>query len=1165
MLLVGAFGVYQSVVQAQAATLTVTPVKAAVATTENVWICAKCGTDFAKFDISVTDIGADVSSTTVQTIIVKVTNADLGTLGTLTDANDKPIADSNPKQITLIENETNTGVFVRTVTAVNSSTKLVSDIIFGTADTTTTTTLLTSNGTLTAATLRDPDEGVILGGILRYTSGAASGEAREITGFGVSDGTVITGPFTGTPTAGDFYEIYPLVNLADFSGQALSISYTPSGGLGEATSITNDEVKATMLVTAPAENLITKKGSTNTIVFAADITDTGSGFPAKNTDLVINNNTAGNKGTIKLTLGTITVNLKKENFTAIDDGYAVTSSFTADQLRNLGTKLPWWFVAQDLAGNTQEPSGKTPGSSSSDSAAAADGTGTSGLIDNALANIVLTGAGTCPGCFEGRTVTVNVRGVDQTRVIDVYTPATGKFRFNDDGDATLTEEADSFSVTGTGNSTTTANLLIDSNLAGAAKDGLDLVGAALNIASTTAIVTAFNDTTGQVTANGNIFPAAGTAVAYTIFGIGFDSGTAFNINKTLLVTIDGEAPTVNTVVTGDNWKSTGTAGSRLQQATSLKAKSNSIRVTVTDTSGLDPASVVPSAFSISGGHTISSVLVVDVSGEDADPPVARVPNDIFITLGEDLSPSNERPTVTITGGVIMDKAGNSLGGTSPKAVDKLGPKLTVEMDLILSNSKVKATVTSDELLVSDASVSVKVLTSKTTGTLGVVPGGAPGNGTTQTGTLTYTKTVSTTALGTGVAGAMFNLYVEASDTGNNSGKAGHASDGTNASAATFEIDHWLNNGAPPQVLVADREAQATTVNSSATTLPAGQADYKVQAIDPMIVTLDFNKSCAVNGGAQNCGGKGESDEYARDSHKGVTLTKVSVKVTLSDGTSETTDYDVATQVSTPDNRRFTLPILSPKVGKYQLTLTAQDDAGNIALKNPTATTAESLKYDWEVTKISATKLSLSPGWNLISLPFQSSNPAINSLIPEDHPITIVMSYDNTTRVWLVSRRDAVTGLFTGDVAVMTADTAYFVLTTSFETLDILRPPLATAGAAPPVPPAISVFEGWNLVPVLSNLTKPPVGAAADTYFGTLGKTWLSALAWNPLTRTWTTVAPLSVEFTASASPTTDTFTDRCGKSYPAGTFTVAGQIVNSQVCIGEGLWLWVTEDGVLIP
>ena len=242
----------------------------------------------------------------------------------------------------------------------------------------------------------------------------------------------------------------------------------------------------------------------------------------------------------------------------------------------------------------------------------------------------------------------------------------------------------------------------------------------------------------------------------------------------------------------------------------------------------------------------------------------------------------------------------------------------------------------------------------------------------------------------------------------------------------------------------------------------------------------------------------------------------------------------------------------------------------------------------EVIAASPVDIDLQPGWNLISLPFQPANPAINSVIPNDHPIGLVMTFYGAEGVWLFSRRDAETGMFAGDVAVMTAASAYFVNTDSFVPLKLLRPPLATAAAAPAQPPAITVSKGWNLVPVSTNDTSVE-GIDADTYFGTLGATWLRALAWDSLTRSWIAVSPNGKDtevdpnpiagrtFTpASEDPVVEESTsealsddDRCGRTHTndavATSQNANALTVGAQVCVGEGLWLWVTEDGTLIP
>jgi len=349
-------------------------------------------------------------------------------------------------------------------------------------------------------------------------------------------------------------------------------------------------------------------------------------------------------------------------------------------------------------------------------------------------------------------------------------------------------------------------------------------------------------------------------------------------------------------------------------------------------------------------------------------------------------------------------------------------------------------------------------------------------------------------------------------------------------------------------------------------------------VDPLIVTVDFNKGCTAG---DTCATAGETAEYTGDSHKTATLTKATVKVTFKDGSSETTTLDVSSDVTSPDNKRFTIALSAPKVGKYTMTLNAVDEAGNDNLKSPTAATPQSLVYNWEVTAATPVKVSLSPGWNLMSLPFQPANPAINSVIPATHPIDLVMSYNNTDQVWLVSRRDADTGLFVGDVTVMTATTAYFVRTNNFEELSLLQPPVATQAAAPPPPPAISIVVGWNLVPVVTFTPSTTKGIAATSYFGTLGTAWLKAMTYDPLTRTWDSITPGAtvVQSFGDTNPCTGKVlasaavlaqTEPCQSAAPsvavAGAWAAGDTVVMKRaVLMGSGYWVYASKAGVIIP
>ncbi len=670
----------------------------------------------------------------------------------------------------------------------------------------------------------------------------------------------------------------------------------------------------------------------------------------------------------------------------------------------------------------------------------------------------------------------------------------------------------------------------------------------------------------------------------------FSAVTPANVEYELkgvgLVTVDSVAPTVASaaaVQTGHNWSASKAAGSRIR--TGLFDKDTSIRVTFTDASGLLASTVSPASFSVAG-NTVVSTLLVDVVGENAAAPVQRIPNDVFLTLGTALS-SSGRPNVSVIGGIITDKAGNAVVSGTYKATDKLGVGLATSKNVEFSKKEVKITITADEQLLAAPTVLQKDLNSATSSTSfgGTI---TTGTSTTQKGALTYEYKSTIAGIPGSQAGAEMNVYITGNDTSSNIGKAGHNTDGANPAAIIFELDKKLNGGANPKVSVSDKVAEVTSGSITTATVSTTNVGPSIESVDPLIVTVDFNRRCvtAVCTLTAASDALGESKEYARDSYKTVTLTKATMKVTFSDGTYETTTFDVATDITSPDNKRFTIPVSSPKVGQYELSIQAVDQAGNNNLDASTAAAAQTLKWDWKITAAKPVKLALSPGWNLISLPFQPANPAINSVIASTHPADIVMTFDNANQVWLVSRRDADSGLFAGDVTVMTANTAYFVRTNNFQELSVLRPPTATAAAAPPPPPAIAVVPGWNLVPVVSLSLPLPVGIAADSYFGTLqsgaNKGWLKAMTFSPLTRTWSSVTPSTTTtyVVGAINPCTNAAlvaADVATQSEPcqSGAYTIVTAdggfdgsdtvALKPPVLVGKGYWLYATAAGVVIP
>ena len=899
-----------------------------------------------------------------------------------------------------------------------------------------------------------------------------------------------------------------LYQVKAFNGNSIRMTYRPANTLGSSRTITVDDVKPNVLVNSPASNLVTR--SNVSLTFSADITDSGAGFKAKADD-VLKSTTAEDeadvgdrsvKGRIQLWIGQENVVLTDSNFTAIDGGWRVSKTLNTSDVRGLGDKTPWYFSVEDLAGNTRDSSGNQKGEV--DGGTNADGTT---LVDATYRN-----NGYTTGVFVGRSLKYSTPDDVEVPIGDLVDPT---YTVVGGGDEQFTVTPGSMAT-------------LDSKTATARITGFDGTSGTFTISAAFSTTATVSGTVPDGDDEGNEEDAATATATVTV---AIPDETTFEIVSSQLITVDSVAPVYTGSTTGHVWNSSSA------KRTGIFAKASSIKVTFKDDanarasgggSGLDSSSVTPSAFSVAGNTVESAQL--------------RGSTTVYLTLGENLG-STEEPVVNVASGVIRDKAGNASQGGQIRSEDGLGPKLSLAKASDLSNDSVKVTITTDEQLdgLPDVTLS-RIITNAGAFAASnavddddeAVAGRAATSPTpSQATALGYSYTVNTSAIPEGMAGGEFNVYVTGVDTQNpdNKGQAGDSKSAATSKAFTFELDQQLNDGIEPEVQVSDKTAEASG------TLP------KVEAVDPMIVTVKFDD---------------EAGEYPRDSYGTVELLSAELVITFKDGTTDKREFNLTTEVSSPDNKRFTIPLLNPRVGSYELTVTAQDSAGNNTLTDGTETDAEEMSASWEVIPARPVAIDLKPGWNLVSLPFQPGNPAINSVINASHPADIVMTYDNASRVWLVSRRDAESGLFVGDIPVMTASTAYFIRTDNFEELEILRPPLATAAAAPPPPPAITVVEGWNLVPIVSNDIPTPDGIDADDYFGTLGTNgWLKALTFNTLVRTWVSVTP-GETYNHDADGTYDHDGD-------PDTSPILTPEVPVQVTVGKGYWLYATEDGVIIP
>ncbi len=212
----------------------------------------------------------------------------------------------------------------------------------------------------------------------------------------------------------------------------------------------------------------------------------------------------------------------------------------------------------------------------------------------------------------------------------------------------------------------------------------------------------------------------------------------------------------------------------------------------------------------------------------------------------------------------------------------------------------------------------------------------------------------------------------------------------------------------------------------------------------------------------------EANEYINDSHKKIQITESSV-----DGLSVT--------VQTHNDSLFTIspPQEGWTVGNHEVKLTVRDGAGNV----------HQFESDFDVSPEPLFTINLKPGFNLISLPAVPTNPDINSVIPLEHSINLIMTYDPTNGGnWLVSERNPQTNQFEGSITQIDASRAYLLRTNSFESLKIdLRRIFLHDGN---LPTTISLFKGWNFVPVI-NLSDQYIsteGVLAGEYFKNINPT-----------------------------------------------------------------------------
>jgi len=322
-----------------------------------------------------------------------------------------------------------------------------------------------------------------------------------------------------------------------------------------------------------------------------------------------------------------------------------------------------------------------------------------------------------------------------------------------------------------------------------------------------------------------------------------------------------------------------------------------------------------------------------------------------------------------------------------------------------------------------------------------------------------------------------------------------------AAADVVKIDYWYINAANVvQVDQSGPDVKVTPSNDGTT------EDLRAR------ITIDWSQ----NSDAGTPEDEGE-DEYGFDSHKTVTVTIAE----LTDPAGVMTD--IKGSLITSDNVSFYYkPTSDLSLGQYSLKLKGEDENAN-------ASAETTIKFT--VNEKSKTTIAMEAGWNLISLPANPSDPAINSVITNNE-VTTVLTYDPAVAGgWLTAVRDA--GVLTGTLTTMDATRAYWVYQEDGDDIKTLIP--ATSAGVQSVPPAINVVKGWNLLPVAS-MNNSTGNVFADTYLANLD--WVKAKGWNASTELWVDVV----------SDTGD------GNLGDGDTMT-----------IGKGYWVFANKAGTLIP
>ncbi len=220
--------------------------------------------------------------------------------------------------------------------------------------------------------------------------------------------------------------------------------------------------------------------------------------------------------------------------------------------------------------------------------------------------------------------------------------------------------------------------------------------------------------------------------------------------------------------------------------------------------------------------------------------------------------------------------------------------------------------------------------------------------------------------------------------------------------------------------------------------------------------------------------------------------------------------DVLAQLQTVDNKRFIYFAQGLQPDKqYVFTINVEDEAGNLSGLESTTFTVRGPNFRFEIP--------VAPGWNLISLPGNPADPAINSVFDatNDHVQQVITTAktqglpDRESCISDVSEPECLSaqrepgGLLTGSLTTIVADRGYWVLVATFQPLEISIP----LEGFTELPSSIPVYAPWDIVGVMTRDDSVEAGSVilADDYFK--GTNWFRANTFETRSGSWTALIP----------------------------------------------------------